>query len=898
MIPTLRPDQQALESAVYNGWNSGHRHMLAVLPTGGGKCLGRDTPVLMFDGSVKMSQHVRAGDFLIGPDSRPRFVVATTSGIDMLYRVTPTKGDAYVVNSKHVLSLKQTNTNRNSLYPSHNRGGNIVNIPVTEYITKSKWFKHIHKGWKTPLDFQPSDKPLLLEPYFLGLWLGDGTSRTSSITNMDWEVFEYLIEYSTRIGVKLRYEQKPDNRAMGVFLVAHRRGDFSPIKAALKHYNLIQNKHIPHDYKRASREQRLQLLAGIIDSDGHNSGHGYDICFKNETLLDDVIFIARSLGFSAYKTKVEKTCVNNGVKGTYYRCNINGELDQIPVKIPRKKAAPRRQIKNVTNTGISVDSIGHGEYFGFQVMGPDNLFVLGDFTVTHNSVIMSEIISKCYALGEVLAVIAHRNELVGQMSIHVARRGIKHRVIGSASTISEVTALHREEFNGRSFINPDANTAVASIDTLNARTEKLEKWFPIVNRWFLDEAHHAAPRSNKWGKGIARFTNAYGLGVTATPKRADGMGLGSAYDGVFDDMVLGPNMRQLINLGALSDYEIAIPDSDFTIDEADIAAGGDWSTAKMREASKKSHIVGDVVREYAKRALGKKFICFATDVETANEMAANFNAAGISCAAVSAKTPAHTRNEMIRRFKNGQLMGLVNVDLFGEGFDVPAVEVVIMARPTASLAVYLQQFGRALRVLAGKAYGLVIDHVSNWKRHGFPDKAHDWSLMRREKKSAKKEKDPEEIELTACRECSRPYEKCYPACPYCGAVPPLPDPISRRPENVDGDLLLLTREMIAQMQAATELESPASIAQRVGQVAGPLAGAGAMNRQMDKLAAQARLRAAIAQWAGIQRAMGRTDAESYRRFWLTTGMDVLSAQALDDRAAYDALADKVEGWYQ
>lgn len=518
------------------------------------------------------------------------------------------------------------------------------------------------------------------------------------------------------------------------------------------------------------------------------------------------------------------------------------------------------------------------------------------------SIVMSDIINDMHMLGARQIVTAHRNELVTQMSLHVGRRGIKHRIIGSASTVAEAVALHREEFNGRSFINPDANTAVASIGTLQSRKETLGKWMQTVDYYYGDESHHYLS-TNQFGKTVKLFENARILGVTATPQRGDGMGLGSAYDGVFDHMVLGPTMRQLINLGALSDYEIAIPDSDFQIDEADIAASGDWSTAKMREASQKSHIVGDVVREYAKRALGKKFICFATDVETANEMAANFNAAGISCAAVSAKTPTHVRNEMIRRFKNGQLLGLVNVDLFGEGFDVPAVEVVIMARPTASLAVYLQQFGRALRVLAGKMYGLVIDHVSNWKRHGFPDKAHAWTMARREKKSAKKEKDPEEIDLTVCRGtaaepgCSRPYEKFYPACPYCGVAPPLPDPISRRPENVDGDLLLLTREMIAQMQAATELESPQSVAARVEYAAGKVAGMGAANRQMEKLAAQQRLKHAIAQWAAIERAKGRDDQQTYRRFYHTTGMDVLSAQALDDRAAYDALADKVEGWY-
>jgi superfamily II DNA or RNA helicase len=155
---------------------------------------------------------------------------------------------------------------------------------------------------------------------------------------------------------------------------------------------------------------------------------------------------------------------------------------------------------------------------------------------------------------------------------------------------------------------------------------------------------------------------------------------------------------------------------------------------------RKSHIVGDVVKEYVSRAYGKQFICFATDFETAGEIADKYNAVGINVAAVSAKTPTFTRNEYIRRFRDGQLMGLVNVDLFGEGFDVPAVEVVVMARPTASLAVYLQQFGRALRPLAGKAYGLVIDHVSNWKRHGFPDKRHYWTLDRRDKR-AKRERD-------------------------------------------------------------------------------------------------------------------------------------------------------------
>lgn len=493
-------------------------------------------------------------------------------------------------------------------------------------------------------------------------------------------------------------------------------------------------------------------------------------------------------------------------------------------------------------------------------------------------------------------VLAHRNELVTQMSMHLAEEGLMHRVVGSKETVADATSMHREAFNGRSFVNPDSNLIVASVQTINARAEVVKKWAAQVLRWYQDEAHHLL-RENIWGKVTSLFENALGVGFTATPSRADGKGPGREFDGVMDDMILGPTMRYLIDIGALSDYEIALPESDFYVDEDAFDKNGELSPKKGREASKRSHIVGDVVEEYLARAKGKQFICFATDVETAGEMAVKFNEAGIACAAVSAQTPTHVRNEMIRRFKRGQLKGLVNVDLFGEGFDVPGVEVVIMARPTASLAVFLQQFGRALRVFAGKLYGLIIDHVSNWKRHGLPDKPHKWSLARREKK-AKRVKDPEEISLTRCTNeaCGKLYEASLPACRHCGETPPLPEPRSRTIEMVAGNLILLDRDMLAKMRAETELESPADMQARVEHVAGPIAGRGAANRQIEKIQAQDRLKGAIAQWAGIQRYKGRSDEETYRRFYITTGIDVLSALALNDRAGYQEMAEMIEGW--
>lgn len=404
-------------------------------------------------------------------------------------------------------------------------------------------------------------------------------------------------------------------------------------------------------------------------------------------------------------------------------------------------------------------------------------------------------------------------------------------------------------------------------------------------------------KDNIWGQAVSLFTNARGLGVTACPQRADGKGLGRHHDGLMDAMVVGPTMRQLIEMTppALSDYQIVIPQNDFHIDDDAITAKGDFSPAKMKDASKRSHIVSDAVVEYLKWTPGKKAICFATDVETANDIANRFNEAGVPAASLSAKTDSGVRREMVRRFRDGRLLVLVNVDLFDEGFDVSDCEVVIMCRPTASLNKELQMIGRGLRVANGKPVGWIIDLVSNVLRHGLPDRPRAWTLDRRDKR-AKQAPDPDDIPLTACRECSRPYERVLPRCPYCGAEPPLPAPGSRTPERVDGDLMLLDRETLAQLRAAMTLEAPGDVAERVSHVAGAIAGKGAANRAIERHTAQADLRAAIEQYAGIRRHMGEEDRAIHRRFYLTTGMTVLHALALP-RQEMEAMERTVRGWY-
>jgi len=485
-----------------------------------------------------------------------------------------------------------------------------------------------------------------------------------------------------------------------------------------------------------------------------------------------------------------------------------------------------------------------------------------------------------------VAISVHRTELVSQISMTLARFGIRHRLIAPAATIRAIRNEHHREF-GAIFDHPQAVHSVASVDTLLTRADQYQDYCRQVGWVITDEAAHML-RDNKWGVARGLFANARGIGFTATPKRADGKGLGRHADGLFDRMIQGPTTGQLIRLGHLSDYRIIAKPSDINTDGVKIGSTGDFSAPQLRARSHQSHIVGDVVATYLKFAAGKQGITFTVDVETANELAAQFRAAGVPAEAVSAQTPEAERQDAVRRFRNGELKQLVNCDLFGEGFDVPGVEVVSLARPTMSLSLYLQQVGRALRILAGKLHALIIDHVGNWEKHGLPDSPRVWTLDGTDRKS--REQD-DAVKLTTCLGCFLVFErKLLPTCPYCSYVR---EPSERgRPEQVDGDLTELDPAVLASLREAVQLETPQRVGQKVEFKAGRPAGRAAFKHQEERIESQTKLQDAIALWAGARKAKGQTDQMSYREFFLTYGVDVLTAQTLK-RVEMDALCERV-----
>ena len=402
-------------------------------PMGTGKCHALDTPILMYDGSIKMVQDIVVGDKVMGDDSKCRNVISLGRGEDDMYDIVHLNGEKYGVNSEHIMCLKQSGMNiiktvktksggivykviyldKNDYKQHSKRFKNLedatrylndmklehdyIEIPVKTLLKLPKYISINLKGYKRGVEF--SSKKVPFDPYIIGAWLGDGTSTKSEITNQDATILHYLRTELKKYNLNLVHRAE---YTYGISYDMHNhdtRNNKNKFLQVLKDYKLIGNKHIPADYKTNDRQTRLELLAGIIDTDGSycDKSKGYDIIQKNKVLADDILFVARSLGFTANMKECEKSCMYKVEKrtGTYHRIHLSGDnLSSIPVKCPRKMAKIERVInKDSMIMGITVEPRGWGKYYGFE-LDNNHKYLLGDFTVTHNTSLVKEGISK------------------------------------------------------------------------------------------------------------------------------------------------------------------------------------------------------------------------------------------------------------------------------------------------------------------------------------------------------------------------------------------------------------------------------------------------------------------------------------------------------------------------
>ena len=403
-------------------------------------CHAKGTKILMFDGALKNVEDVVVGDKIMGPDSNVRNVLRLHTGNEEMFEIIPIKGESFVVNGNHILSLQRTNVNsylkKDGTRASQRNGSNpILNISVYDYLKLSKHNKHLYKLYRASEIKFGKQKNLRIPPYILGLWLGDGASSRCSLTTMDKEIKEEWCNYLNYLGLIITVDHKENNKAsayngtVGNYVPTGRVCKNTKIikqnafHILLDEYNLMNNKHVPFQYLTSSIEDRLQLLAGLIDTDGYYV-HGYvEIIQKNKVLADNILYLARSLGFGATK-RDKKSQDQYGAEGIYVRIIITGDIDKIPTRLGRKQAETRKQIKNVLRTGFSVKSTDKGEYFGFEV-DADKLYLMGDFTVTHNSGKSAILLKLCRETGFRTAIVAPSksifNELLEKFEYHFGK---------------------------------------------------------------------------------------------------------------------------------------------------------------------------------------------------------------------------------------------------------------------------------------------------------------------------------------------------------------------------------------------------------------------------------------------------------------------------------------------
>lgn len=383
--------------------------------------------------------------------------------------------------------------------------------------------------------------------------------------------------------------------------------------------------------------------------------------------------------------------------------------------------------------------------------------------------------------------VVHRRELIKQSTRAFALEGVKHGIISAGF------------FEDRRHL-----VQLASVQTLARRVSRYSE--PSLIVW--DEAHHLAAGS--WASIFGRYANSYHIGLTATPERLDGQGLGR----YFKQMVNGPSVQTLIEQGYLSPYKLYAPS---TVSMQGIHTRmGDYEKRELASVVDKPSITGNAIEHYSRLCLGRRAVVFCCSIEHSKHVVERFNAAGIKAAHVDGETPQEERDDAIEAFKKGDIQILSNVEIFGEGFDVPSIEAAILLRPTQSLGYYLQQVGRALRPAQGKDCAVILDHVGNCTRHGLPDQDREWSLEGRAERSRKEGGNG--VAVRICQKCFAAMVATSVVCKFCGWTFPVK---SREIEEKEGELKEINKEAVRSQQlrmqgSAESLEELAVIGRERG----------------------------------------------------------------------------------
>lgn len=393
-------------------------------------------------------------------------------------------------------------------------------------------------------------------------------------------------------------------------------------------------------------------------------------------------------------------------------------------------------------------------------------------------------------------IIAHRQELIFQLSLTLCNFGLEHQIIASSKTVSAIKMAQYKSF-GRVFWKHDALLAVGSVQTVVRRLDKLTIHPKLI---IIDEQHHLI-EGNQWGQIFDQFPNALGLGLTATPQRTDGKGLGRGFGGYNDDLIEGPQMSWLIEQGFLSPYKIYTTSKQWDVSTVKKKRNGEFDEKALQEVADKPSIVGDAISHYRKVANGLKGVCYCVSIEHSKHVTAMFNANGIPAGHIDGSMFDDERRQVFADYADDKILIICNQAIISEGTDLESLtqkkgitlDVCIDLAPTTSLIIAMQRWGRVLRMKPGKT-AILLDHSGNILRHGLPDMEREWSLEGEVKSSRNSEEKA--ISVRTCPKCFRIHLP-EPTCPECHFIYPLQQ---RVVEEKEGDLVELTEEDKAKMK--------------------------------------------------------------------------------------------------
>ncbi len=692
----LRPYQNEAVLAIENEWSKGNKKTLLVLPTG---CHARGEQLLLADGRFAFVEDIEVGDRLLGSDGKARTVLHTNHGFGTIYMVTPIKGKSFFVTGDHKLTLVKINERKNPKHPCEMHGGEIVDVTVEEWLSWSKNKKSLYKLFRSNEikefpDYHCSiNQKNMIDPYFLGVLLGDGSMLNGiNVTTMDEEVVDEIKKQAELYGLNLRTE--PAGKVCTYhFINSNGR---NALRKKLQMNGLYgmkcDEKHVPYDYRCADIETRLQVIAGLIDTDGSYTDKCYDFISKSRKLAEDLAFMCKSVGLAANV----RTCLKSSqskITHEYFRVCISGDIDKIPCRVAHKKAHKRMLNKSVLRTGFTITPHGEGDYFGFTVDG-DNRYLMNDFMITHNcgkTIVFSKVVENEVDKGEKALILAHRGELLDQASDKL------YKTTGLKSSLEKAESTS---------IGSNNRVTVASVQTLSQDT-RLKRFkkdaFDVI---VVDEAHHAM--SETYQRVLNYFDSAKVLGVTATPDRADQKSLGQ----FFNSKAYEYTMHQAVKDGYLCPIKAQMIPLELDIRNVGLA-NGDYSAGEI--STSLEPYLNQIALEMLNYCKGRKTVVFLPLVKTSQKFCELLNVHGLN--AVEVNGNSKDREQILADFEAGEYDVLCNSMLLTEGWDCPAVDTIVVLRPTKVRSLYQQMVGRGMRLSPGKKELLLLDFLWMTERH-------------------------------------------------------------------------------------------------------------------------------------------------------------------------------------